>query len=147
MKKGNLLIVDDEPILVEFLKATLEEFAEKIFTGSNGLEALKALDQETIHCIICDINMPKMNGVELIQKIREKKIEIPFIFYTGHGNHKLMMEAVKFGAFDFLDKPSLDGLEDVVQRGLNKGLNLNQEESVDTQSFVSEYQKMLKDIL
>ena len=110
MEKGNLLIVDDEPIILKRLKFNLEDYATNIYTAENGIEALEQLKIHQVHCVICDINMPKMNGVEVLRTIREQKNEVPFIFYTAHGNDELMMEAVKYGAFDFLDKPTITGL-------------------------------------
>lgn len=141
MSLGNLLIVDDEPLLLQSLEYSLKDIAKKIITAVNGKEALNVIAKNEIHCILCDINMPIMNGVELIKKIRADKINIPFIFYTGHGNHELMLEAVKYGAFDFLDKPQLDGLAEVVQRGLNYGLG--NEVDADSSDFMSEYKKLL----
>lgn len=143
MEKGNLLLVDDEPLLLKRLKANLESYADNIFTAENGLEALKVLEKEQIHCIICDINMPKMNGVQFIKAIREKNIDTPFIFYTGHGNKDLMLEAVKYGAFDFLDKPQLDGLEEVVARGMKEGFNKKVKNKKSADEQMSEYQKLL----
>lgn len=83
MNKGNLLIVDDEPILLKNLKINLEDYADNIFTASNGLDALEVFKREKIHCIICDINMPQMNGVEVIKEVRNMDSHIPFIFYTA----------------------------------------------------------------
>jgi DNA-binding NtrC family response regulator len=143
--KGNLLIVDDEPILLDTLKYNLEGFADKIFTALNGIEALEVLNQHEIHCIVCDINMPLMNGVQVLKKMRENKINIPFIFYTGHGNKDLMLEAAKYGALDFLDKPALDGLEEVVMRGLEMGTNKSVK-TAQVGSFLSEYTKLLEEI-
>lgn len=141
MTKGNLLIVDDEPLIVKNLKITLEEYAETVFTASNGLEALDILRTNSIHCVICDINMPKMTGVEVIRNLRNENNDVPVIFYTGHGNQELMREAAKYGAFDFLDKPNLDGLEEVVKKGLEKGFTREESSGTDHES---EYQKLLK---
>lgn len=146
MNKGNLLIVDDEPMLLKNLKAILEEYADTVFTATNGLEAIEVLKDNKIHCIICDINMPKMNGVEVIKKVRDEKNNVPFIFYTGHGNRELMMEAAKYGAFDFLDKPQLEGLEEVVALGMQNGFSQSQGETISDNDLMSEYQKMLKDL-
>lgn len=143
MSQGNLLIIDDEVLIVTNLKITLSDQADKIFVAYNGLEALEVIKQNEIHCIICDINMPKMNGVEFIKRIREDNNDTPLIFYTGHGNQELMLEAAKYGAFDFLDKPNLEGLEEVVAAGLKTGLN---KEIPDERSFESEYQKLLKEV-
>ena len=145
IKHGNLLIVDDEPVLLNILKFTLESYANKIFTAENGLLALEVLNKEEIHCVVCDINMPKMNGVELIKRLRETNNNVTFIFYTGHGNHSLMLEAAKYGAFDFLNKPQLDGLEDAVARGLKQGFRSTQGLPEEEADFMSEYQKLLKE--
>jgi DNA-binding NtrC family response regulator len=144
MNKGNLLIVDDEPILLKNLKINLEDYADNIFTASNGLDALEVFRREKIHCIICDINMPQMNGVEVIKEVRSMDSHIPFIFYTGHRNSELMFEAVKYGAFDFLDKPYFDGLEEVISRGMKNGFNPSEQISED--EIMTEYQKLLRDI-
>lgn len=143
--KGNLLIVDDEPLLLKNLKANLEDCADEIHVAGNGKEALEVLAHQTIHCIVCDINMPTMNGVELIKAIRKAENNVPFIFFTGHGNKDLMLEAIKYGAFDFLNKPHFEGLEDVVTRGINFGLNKVSDGILET-DVLSEYQQMLKEI-
>lgn len=146
MKKGNLLIVDDEEMILNRLKFNLEEYADSIFTAINGVEALKIVEENEIHCVVCDINMPRMNGVDVIKSIRKGKNDVPFIFYTGHGNHDLMMEAVKYGAFDFLNKPNLEGLEDVVIRGLKEGYNRANGRVTESEAYVSEYRKLLAEM-
>lgn len=146
MLKGNLLIVDDEVDLINDLKQFLIDHADNIYVAQNGFEALKVLETYKINCILCDINMPKMNGVELIKKIRAAKNDVPFIFYTGHGNNTLMMEAVKYGAFDFLDKPNLTGVEEVVVRGLKEGLGGQDTKAPSDDDFMSDYRKMLDQI-
>ncbi len=141
--KGNLLIVDDEALLIKWLRSSLSDLADEIYVAKNGLEALEIVEREDIHCIVCDVNMPKMNGVEVIKRLRDKNDDVPFIFYTGHGNQELMLEAAKYGAFDFLNKPSLEGMEEVVTRGLRTGLELEHNPPTD---FNSEYSKLLEEI-
>jgi DNA-binding NtrC family response regulator len=142
MPLGNLLIVDDEPLLLRTLESSLEDCADRIFVAEDGQAALDLLARETIHCIICDINMPRMNGVELIKRLRATESEIPFIFYTGHGNHQLMEEAAMYGAFDFLHKPNLEGLEEVVTRGLAVGSGDGPSEATPEEDM-SEYRRLL----
>lgn len=139
--KGNLLIIDDEVLILKKSKILLEDIADNIFTADNGFDALNILAKESINCIICDINMPGLSGIDVIREVRKNKNEIPFIFYTGHGSHDLMREAVKYGAFDFLDKPSLEGLEEVARRGLAVGLDNTAE--ADTEIFMSDYKKLI----
>lgn len=144
--KGTLLIVDDEPMLLQRLKFNLEEYADNILLAENGMSAIQIIESNTIHCIICDINMPQMSGVEVLKRIREAGIQTPFIFYTGHGNKELMIEAAKYGAFDFLDKPSLDGLEEVVERGLKLGTSTPEPQIDSASSFRSEYSRLLAEL-
>lgn len=143
MKKGNLLLIDDEVNLLEKTAMLLEDVAEEVFTCDSGQEGLKVLASNNIHCIICDINMPEMNGVEVIKKVRETHPDLPFIFYTGHGSREFMKEAIKYGAFDFIDKPNLDGLEEITLRALELGVSGSDENKGPTE-FLSEYKKLLE---
>jgi len=122
MSKGNLLIVEDEKALSDLLVDLLGPHADKVFTAYNGLEALDEVASNEIHGIVCDINMPKMNGIEFIAKMREIGNNHPIIFYTAHGNEVLMREALSYGAFDFLAKPNFDNLEGTVRQALDEGL-------------------------
>jgi DNA-binding NtrC family response regulator len=145
--KKNILIVDDEEFICENLKYLLEDLADEVFTALDGQSALDIIERETILCVISDINMPGMDGIELIKNVREMGYNLPFVFFTAHGNNTLMMEAVKYGAFDFIDKPNFDGLEDIVKRGLKQGFSLVQKESDQersTDTMVNEYQELLK---
>lgn len=145
MAKGNLLIVDDEEMLVRMLKDTLSMYADQVFTAQDGVIALDIVNKNEVHCIICDINMPNMNGVEVLKNLRKVNNDVPFIFFTGHGNHSLMVEAAKYGAFDFLDKPFYEGLEDVVKRGLVVGVN-GSDGPLQADVVMSDYQKLLKSL-
>ncbi len=142
--KGNLLLIDDEPVLLECLQSILGPLADKTFTALDGKQGYEVFKAHEIHCIVCDINMPVMNGVELIKKLREENCEVPFIFYTGHGNRNLMLEAAKYGAFDFLDKPLLHGLDECVKRAL--ALATNSEASKSDDDFMSDYAKLLLEL-
>jgi DNA-binding NtrC family response regulator len=141
--KGNLILIDDEVMLLEKTAMLLEDIADKVFTADSGAKGLEIIKNNKIHCILCDINMPNMNGVEVLKKIRELKQETPFIFYTGHGSRELMKEAIKYGALDFLDKPCLDGLEEIVERGLQLGTQSESNSETSQEEFISEYSKLL----
>jgi two-component system response regulator YesN len=143
--KGNLLLIDDEELLLEILQFSLNKFADNIFVASNGIDGLAVLKSEDIHCVVCDITMPRMTGVEVLKSMREMNNDTPFIFYTGNGNRTLMKEAGKYGALDFLNKPSLDGLEEAVAKGLKRGLNPGDTPEVTTK-FISEYSQLLEEL-
>lgn len=141
----NLLIVDDEPILLENMRFLLGPMTAKIFTAANGKEGLEALSKEIIHCVICDITMPVMSGVEFIREARRRGITVPFIFYSAYGNHEMMLEVSRYGAFDFLKKPDFDDLETVVRRGLEEGFH-RRDPSHRGNECLSEYLQLLEQI-
>lgn len=141
-KKGTLLLVDDEDMIRDTLSLYLEDCADIILSAPNAIAALEMLNQNEVHCVLCDIQMPKMSGIDLIKVLRENGSDIPFIFFTGHGNEKLMQQALEYGAFDFLDKPQFDGLAQVITNGLRKGLGLDQIDS--DEKMISDFQKMLR---
>lgn len=144
MSKGNLLLIDDEVLLLQRTSMLLEDIADEVYTAESGAQGLDLLNSNDIHCIICDINMPEMNGVEVLEKVRTSHPDIPFIFYTGHGSRELMKKAVKLGAFDFIDKPFLRGLEAVATAGLKAGQGeiLSPDEHLDI--IQDEFKKLFK---
>jgi YesN/AraC family two-component response regulator len=117
----NLLIVDDEEMLVDNIKFILAPCADKIFTANNGKEGLAILENETIHCVLSDITMPVMNGVEFIRNARMKNILTPFIFYSAYGDPETIREVSKFGVFDFLKKPNFIRIDELVTRAFQEG--------------------------
>lgn len=143
-RKGNLLIVDDEEMILERVQILLEDIADSIYVATNGKEALGVLEKESVDCILCDINMPVMNGIEFIKAVRAKNNNTPFIFYTGHGSREHMLEVIKYGAFDFLNKPALENLEDIVSRGLAAGVGAEIPKTED--DYVSEYHKLMEEL-
>ena len=146
MSEKNLLIVEDEELLVLNMKFLLGHLAGKIFTAYNGKEALDILRNNVIHCVITDVSMPIMNGVDFIKQARLEGFEQPFIFYSSFGDHELMREVALYGAYDFLRKPAFDGLEDVISRGLQEGFRRSQTAPTKVEEILSEYQQILDSI-
>lgn len=140
--KGTLLLIDDEDLIRETLSSYLEGVADRIILAENAIVALDLLDKNEVHCVLCDIMMPQMSGMELLKTLREQGSAVPFIFYTGHGNHELMQNAIRYGAFDFLHKPQFEGLQQVITNGLRKGLGLDQIDN--DEKSVSEFQQLLR---
>ncbi len=103
--KEKILIIDDEKGILDTLSEILEDEGYVTLKCENAEEALGILDAEDIDLIFLDVWLPGMSGIEAIQKIKEKQTDTPVIMISGHGNVELAVQAVKQGAFDFLEKP------------------------------------------
>jgi len=139
--QGHILIVDDEKEIVSCLQEILDAEGFQTSIAYNGQEALGIIkdDFKTIDCVISDINMPKMNGVTFIKEVRALDIHTPFIFFTGFGNESYIDEAVKYGAFDFIDKPNFNDVITQVKLGVKYNFELKKAQDTD---MMSEYQKL-----
>ena len=101
-----LLIEDEEPIRRVLVRILSEEDAQyKITEAVDGKKGFDLLKKESFDLVLCDIKMPKMDGIEVLQKAKNSKIKTPFIMLTGHGNVETAVEAMKLGAYDFISKP------------------------------------------
>lgn len=98
------LIDDDEPVRVS-LAFVLEMADLPARTYASALEFLDVADNLTRGCVVTDVRMPEMSGLELVRKLRERGIELPVIVITGHGDVPLAVEAMRAGVVDFLEKP------------------------------------------
>ena len=101
-----LIIEDEEPIrrvLVKILSEENDQF--KIFEATDGKDGIKMLQNNDFDLVLCDIKMPKMDGLEVLEKAQKSGILVPFIMLTGHGNVETAVHAMKNGAYDFIPKP------------------------------------------
>lgn len=100
-----ILIVDDEKAIRKTLSEILSFEGFTVEEAADGAEAVKKINDNNYDCILCDIKMPKMDGIEVLEQTRETKPDIPFIVISGHGNIETAVDAVKKGAFDYISKP------------------------------------------
>lgn len=100
----NVLVVDDEKPLRDFVRRNLEVRSYKVLTASNGLEALAIFQSENIHLVIMDIMMPHMDGLETTRRIRQES-HVPVIILTAMGEEADKIRAFDLGADDYLTKP------------------------------------------
>jgi DNA-binding NtrC family response regulator len=101
-----LIIEDEEPIRRVLVRILTEEDRQyEITEAIDGKKGFNLLEKETFDLVLCDIKMPNMDGIEVLQKANSKKISTPFIMLTGHGNVETAVEAMKLGAYDFISKP------------------------------------------
>lgn len=103
--KGKILIIDDEVGILDTVSGILEDEGYTTLTAKDAETAIEILDKEDVDLVFLDVWLPKMSGIEAIKKIKEKDFHIPVIMISGHGNVEVAVQAVKLGAFDFLEKP------------------------------------------
>lgn len=102
---SKILVIDDEAPIRNSLKEILEYEKYTVDTAEDGPSGLHLLGKEKFDVIFCDIKMPKMDGLEVLSKIQENGIEAPVIMISGHGTVDTAVDALKNGAYDFIEKP------------------------------------------
>jgi DNA-binding response OmpR family regulator len=113
--KGRILIVDDEPDIGDFLRTFFELKGYEPQVANSGKEALEKLDTFNPHCILLDVRMPEMDGIETLKAIRDIDEHVGVIMVTAVHEVNIGREALKLGAADFVTKPiDLEYLETTV---------------------------------
>lgn len=102
---GKILIIDDEKSIRNTLREILEYESYIVEEANNGEEGLKKIEEIEFDAVLCDVKMPKMDGMAVLEKAREIDSDMPFIMISGHGNVEMAVEATRKGAFDFIVKP------------------------------------------
>src|SRR5690606_10070203 len=118
---ARILIIEDDAKIRSIPKELLEDKGHEVEEAADGQEGLKKLEQGNCDLCICDIKMPKMDGLEVLEKAKAKDIPTNFVIISAHGTIDIAVEAVKKGAFDFLQKPfDLGRLEITLRNALDK---------------------------
>ncbi len=102
---AKILVIDDERSIRSTLKEILEYEKYVVELAESGKEGLELFDKEKYDLILCDIKMPEMDGIEVLEKIFEKSSDTQVIMISGHGNIDTAVHAIKLGAYDFIEKP------------------------------------------
>ncbi|HRE24674.1 MAG TPA: sigma-54 dependent transcriptional regulator, partial [Bacteroidia bacterium] len=102
---SRILIIDDEKSIRHSLKEILEYENYKVDEAPDGIEGIKMAEKEKYDIIFCDIKMPRMDGIEVLENLQSKFPEVPVVMISGHGNIDTAVEAIRKGAFDFIAKP------------------------------------------
>jgi DNA-binding NtrC family response regulator len=102
---GKILIIDDERAIRRALREILEFEDFEVEEAENGKEGLEKATSKSYDIIFCDIKMPLMDGMEVLDELIKAKVETPMIMISGHGNIDTAVQAIKKGAFDFIEKP------------------------------------------
>jgi two-component system response regulator FixJ len=114
-------IIDDDQAVRDSLAFLLQSMRIPATVHESGTAFLAALTVEHQGCIVTDIRMPDISGIELLRRVKEMNVQMPVIVITGHGDVPLAVEAMKLGAFDFFEKPFDDGaMVSAVRRALDR---------------------------
>jgi two-component system C4-dicarboxylate transport response regulator DctD len=118
-----IMVVDDDLYLLAAIKQTLVLNGYSAQTFGNPVEALASLEGHSFSAVLADIRMPEMDGMELLERILEQDADLPVILITGHGDISMAVEAVKKGAYNFLQKPAD---EDIILATLARAIERRQ---------------------
>ncbi len=145
---ARLLFVDDEPAMLFALQRLAEKLKHEPVLARSGAEALSRL--EGVDAVITDYSMPEMDGVQLIQAIRERDESLPVILLTAHGSERVAVRAMKSGAYEYVTKPfEIDEISLVIDRAVEaralrvQNRRLSAEKAIG-RSIVGESPAMLK---
>jgi len=121
-KRDTVFVVDDDEGVREGLGLLLETVGQPYELYSSAIEFLDAFDSTKGGCLVLDIRMPRMSGLELQEKLNEQKSLLPVIFITGHGDIPMAVDAMRRGALDFIRKPFRE--QDLLDR-INEALDID----------------------
>ncbi len=117
----NILVVDDDPGHRDLLKTALTEEGFFVETANSGLQACQIFDESRFDLVLTDLNMPGLNGIELLKKIKARSPLTLVILITGYASLRSAIEAIRAGAYDYLTKPfQLDELSIVVKNACDR---------------------------
>ena len=139
---SNILLIDDERAIRKTLSEILTYEGFKVKEAADGEEGLKMFSEKTFDVVLCDIKMPKMDGIEFLDKASISNPDVPVIMISGHGNIETAVEAVKKGAFDYISKPpDLNRVLITIRNAMDKN-RLNKETKV-LKRKISRVQEMI----
>ncbi|UCE04822.1 MAG: sigma-54-dependent Fis family transcriptional regulator [bacterium] len=105
MQNNKILIVDDDPQIRMLLKDRLEANDYQVLLAENGIQGLELASKENPDLMLLDLQMPQMDGMEVLNRLQQESLEITVVILTAHGTIERAVEAMKLGAYDFLPKP------------------------------------------
>ncbi len=120
MDGASVLIVDDDPVNLDLLDQQLVGLGATILTAQDGNAALRQLRPDFPGIVVTDLKMPHVDGLELLRHSRERDPDLPVIIVTGHGDIAIAVQAIRDGAYDFIERPyDADRLREMVSRALS----------------------------
>ncbi len=121
MSRGRIVFIDDEAELCEAAEEWLGVNGFSVTTFTNPQAALQRVDPHNVDCVVTDVRMPELSGVEVLKHFQEAAPDLPVVLLTGHGDIPLAVEAMRGGAYDFIEKPyGADHLVAVLNRATER---------------------------
>src|SRR6185295_3000178 len=118
-KDTRILVVDDEPLMSDSLRQHLTDEGYSVDVSSSATEAIDLFDGSAHHLVICDLQLPDMDGLELLRHMKDAKPNTEVIVVTAYGSVQTAVEATKAGAFYFVEKPfDFEELSPLVEKAL-----------------------------
>lgn len=142
-QEATVFVVDDDPAIRKSLRWLIESVGLKVQTHELASEFLESYSPDHPGCLVLDVRIPGMSGLELQEKLRERGYDIPVIIVSGYGDVPMAVRAMKAGAVDFLEKPVSDQvLLDYIQKGIerdiiNKANRLQNKELVERKATLT----------
>jgi len=119
-KKPIILVVDDEKIVLELFQRILKKKEYTVLTANNDKEALESVEKEKPDLVILDLQLPGINGIEVLRRIKKIDENIEVIVITGYGTIKTVKTAMKLGAYDYITKPlAINYLSSLIKKALS----------------------------
>jgi DNA-binding NtrC family response regulator len=130
---ANILIVEDTELMRESMRETLARMGHDVSTAADGAQGCEMFDLDTYHLVITDLKLPKKNGIEVLEHVYARSEDAQIILVTAHATVENAVEAMKKGAYDYIQKPfGVDELEQVVTRALEHRALKNENEYLKT---------------
>lgn len=146
MIKDRILIVDDEADIALILKLKLEDGGYETLRARDGVEALEILERESFDLMLLDIKMPRMDGIKVLERVRQSGKDLTIIMMTAHGSEDIAVEAMIKGAVDYIAKPfSTEDIMKKVDRALQ--FNRTKRENLRLQKEIEEERQKMEAII
>jgi len=130
-RRFNILVIDDEANMLDALRLNLEQAGYSVSTAKTGQEGVALFDSGEYDLVVCDLQLPDMEGTEVLKKVKEKRPSIEVIIISGYGSVSKAVDATKAGAFHFVEKPfEFDALQLLIDRALERQLLIEESEGL-----------------
>lgn len=127
-----VLLVDDEVDFLQSLQERMELRGMRVTTAENTDAAIAAIDSKVFDAVVLDLQMPGMDGIEMLQHIKDVNPDMQVILLTGHATLEKGIQAIKLGAMDFMEKPAdIDALTEKIKKARDKTMDLAEQKAKD----------------